>query len=49
MGGSYFGGGGVGLASVPDTYLTAGPGTNLAAVDDGETWAGANNLLLPFP
>jgi hypothetical protein len=38
----------VGPVSVPNTYLTAGPGTNLAAVNDGGTWPGTTNLELPY-
>lgn len=34
---------------VPETVLIAGPDTHLAAVDDGGTWAGVTNLVLPYP
>jgi hypothetical protein len=33
----------------PDVRLTAGAGTGIVAVDDGGTWAGVTDLLLPFP
>jgi hypothetical protein len=33
----------------PDVRLTASAGTGIAAVDDGGTWPGVTNLLLPFP
>jgi hypothetical protein len=33
----------------PDVRLTAGAGSGIVAVDDGGTWAGVTNLLLPFP
>ncbi len=32
-----------------DTLLNAGANTGIVADDDGGTWAGATNLLLPFP
>lgn len=38
-----------GPTPVPDTRLTAGPATKLAAADDGGAWAGVSNVRLPFP
>ncbi len=35
--------------SSPDVRLNAGATTGIVAVNDGGTWAGATNLLLPFP
>lgn len=33
----------------PDVRLTAGATTGIAAADGGPAWAGASNLLLPYP
>ncbi len=33
----------------PFITLTAGAGNGIVAVDDGGTWAGVMNLVLPFP
>lgn len=38
-----------GPTPVPDTRLTAGATTGLAAADGGGTWAGVSNVPLPFP
>ncbi|MGB7159619.1 MAG: hypothetical protein WBD40_16245 [Tepidisphaeraceae bacterium] len=39
----------VGGAMQPGVHLTTGAGNGIVAVDDGGTWAGATDLLLPFP
>jgi hypothetical protein len=33
----------------PDVRLTASAASGIVAVDDGGTWAGVTDLLLPFP
>jgi hypothetical protein len=33
----------------PDVRLTASSASGIVAVDDGGTWAGVTDLLLPFP
>jgi hypothetical protein len=33
----------------PDVRLTASAATGIVATDDGGTWPGVTNLLLPFP
>jgi hypothetical protein len=38
----------VASASGPDVLLTASAGNGIVAVDDGGTWAGASDLVLPF-
>jgi hypothetical protein len=35
--------------SGPDVRLNATPISGIVAVDDGGTWPGVTNLLLPFP
>ena len=41
------------VATVPsasgDTLLTAGAGNGIVAIDDGGTWGGVTELVLPFP
>ena len=39
----------IGGPTVPDVELTATAATGIVAVDDGGTWAGVMNLVLPFP
>lgn len=39
----------IGGPTVPDVELTATAGTGIVAVDDGGTWAGVTNVVLPFP
>jgi hypothetical protein len=38
----------VGPVSVPNTFLTAGPNTGIAAANDGGTWAGVSGKQVPF-
>jgi hypothetical protein len=38
----------VGMAAGADVILTAGAGTGIVAVDDGGTWDGVTDLVLPF-
>ena|SRR5688572_8313402 len=33
----------------PDVRMTAGAGNGIVAVDDGGTWAGVVNVVLPLP
>ncbi|MDB5321549.1 MAG: hypothetical protein JWN40_3180 [Phycisphaerales bacterium] len=39
----------IGPAPLPSVTLSATALTGIVAVDDGGTWAGATNLVLPFP
>ena len=36
-------------ASGPNTLLSAGAGNGIVAADDGETWPGVSDVVLPFP
>ena len=39
----------IGSPTVPDVELTATAASGIVAVDDGGTWAGVTNVVLPFP
>ena len=39
----------IGSPTVPDVELSATALTGIVATDDGGTWAGVTNLVLPFP
>ncbi len=39
----------LGGSSIADTVLDASAATGIVAVDDGGTWDGVTNLVLPFP
>jgi hypothetical protein len=39
----------IGSPTVPDVELSATALTGIVAVEDGGTWAGVTNLVLPFP
>ena len=38
-----------GSTSVPDQELTVAADNGIVAVDDGGTWAGCTDLVLPYP
>lgn len=39
----------IGSPTVSDVELSATAATGIVAVDDGGTWAGVTNVVLPFP